>query len=509
MAQIDATTAEVALDLADLDAGRAVWRGGRSTAPRPPACRDVLCEALLVLGSGATAERDWPTPIGRSSGRPTSPSAAGLARWHLRARQELALMELVHAATSTRDALDPRPRGALRRARHRRGDGPEPRRRRARRTSTAGDCLAAATACAEASRRYGLATEPVANLWLAGAHALAGDDDGDARRRSQAALATRPRRPPASWPTSTAGCSRPGRSSATSSTTLPDLLDADDRPRASRAADDVGLSRAAILWALVHTIDDDDLGAAARGRVRRDHRADGLAALRAARRGHGRRRARAGSGDADERPRTRSSRCGARARRRSRRRRDGALADRCWSPAPRSATAGATRSRWLREAEAWFAERGYDRLVRRCRSLLGEAGAPVPRRGRGDSEVPDVAAGPRRHEPGGRRAQAGRRRAARTRRSPPRCTCRPKTVERHLSSLFDRTGVRNRQAPRRGGGRPPLLNWGWRPRCGASRRSAHHARHADQHPRDRRRRLPPVDASSRRPPLAASPSTST
>ena len=30
--------------------------------------------------------------------------------------------------------------------------------------------------CVEASRRYGLATEPVAHLWLAGAHALAGDD---------------------------------------------------------------------------------------------------------------------------------------------------------------------------------------------------------------------------------------------------------------------------------------------------------------------------------------------
>ena len=37
-------------------------------------------------------------------------------------------------------------------------------------------CLAAATACVEASRRYGLATEPVAHLWLAGGHALAGDD---------------------------------------------------------------------------------------------------------------------------------------------------------------------------------------------------------------------------------------------------------------------------------------------------------------------------------------------
>ena len=36
-------------------------------------------------------------------------------------------------------------------------------------------CLAAAQSCVDASRRYGLATESVAHLWLAGAHALHGD----------------------------------------------------------------------------------------------------------------------------------------------------------------------------------------------------------------------------------------------------------------------------------------------------------------------------------------------
>ena len=38
-------------------------------------------------------------------------------------------------------------------------------------------CLAAASRTApDASRRYGLATARLAHLWLAGAHALAGDD---------------------------------------------------------------------------------------------------------------------------------------------------------------------------------------------------------------------------------------------------------------------------------------------------------------------------------------------
>ncbi len=100
--------------------------------------------------------------------------------------------------------------------------------------------------------------------------------------------------------------------------------------------------------------------------------------------------------------------------------------------------------RWLRESEAWFAERQFDRLVRRSRALLGEAGAPVPRRGRGDSEVPaslrslgvtsrevDVL----------KLVVAGRT----TKEIAAELYLSPKTVERHLTSLFDRVGVRNRK----------------------------------------------------------------
>ena len=43
---------------------------------------------------------------------------------------------------------------------------------------------------------------------------------------------------------------------------------------------------------------------------------------------------------------------------------------------------------WLREAAGYFTDRGDAALARACRDLLRSAGAPVPRRGRGDSAVP-------------------------------------------------------------------------------------------------------------------------
>jgi DNA-binding NarL/FixJ family response regulator len=43
---------------------------------------------------------------------------------------------------------------------------------------------------------------------------------------------------------------------------------------------------------------------------------------------------------------------------------------------------------WAREALAVFVGRGDDRLATRCREVLRQAGAPVPRLGRGDTEVP-------------------------------------------------------------------------------------------------------------------------
>jgi DNA-binding CsgD family transcriptional regulator len=101
--------------------------------------------------------------------------------------------------------------------------------------------------------------------------------------------------------------------------------------------------------------------------------------------------------------------------------------------------------RWLRECEAWFGEHGFDRLARRARILLGEAGAPVPRRGRGESEVPGSlrALGVTSREMDVLRLVMDGRS---TKEIAAQLHLSPKTVERHLTSLFDRTGVRNRQA---------------------------------------------------------------
>jgi DNA-binding CsgD family transcriptional regulator len=99
--------------------------------------------------------------------------------------------------------------------------------------------------------------------------------------------------------------------------------------------------------------------------------------------------------------------------------------------------------RWLRASEAWFAERGLDRLVRRSRVLLREAGAPAPRRGRGDSEVPTSlrALGVTSREMDVLKlVVAGRT----TKQIAAELYIAPKTVERHLTSLFGRTGVSNR-----------------------------------------------------------------
>jgi DNA-binding NarL/FixJ family response regulator len=100
--------------------------------------------------------------------------------------------------------------------------------------------------------------------------------------------------------------------------------------------------------------------------------------------------------------------------------------------------------RWLREAEAFFGAGGYDRLARRCRTMLGEAGAPVPRRGRGDSEVPPSlrALGVTSREVDVLKLVG----AGRTNKDIAEALfLSPKTVERHLSSLFARFGVANRR----------------------------------------------------------------
>jgi DNA-binding CsgD family transcriptional regulator len=98
---------------------------------------------------------------------------------------------------------------------------------------------------------------------------------------------------------------------------------------------------------------------------------------------------------------------------------------------------------WLRECEAFFTATGHERTARRCRTMIGATGAPVPRRGRGTADVP---VGLRALGVTGRELDVLRlvAQGRSTRDIGASLHLSTKTVERHLSSLFDRTGVRNR-----------------------------------------------------------------
>ena len=201
-ARLDGLAAEVALDQADLERGGAARRrGGRRRRRHRPARGRVRGP---VRGRARGPRRE-----GMEAALPSYEQAAevaaehGLAQLHLRAQQEPALVVWTRG--------DLQPLFEVRDLAARYG---------AHITVAAMDlsladialstfdrdaCLAAATSCAEASRRYGLATEPVAHLWLAGAHALRGRSDRACRRPSMRRSPTTPTTRGSS-PTSTAGC---------------------------------------------------------------------------------------------------------------------------------------------------------------------------------------------------------------------------------------------------------------------------------------------------------------
>jgi DNA-binding CsgD family transcriptional regulator len=297
-------------------------------------------------------------------------------------------------------------------------------------------CLEHARRCVDASRQYRLATLPVANLWLGGAHALAGDAE------AMEAAAARALEPDPDDPR-----------------ILGDLW---GRVRATLAMvrdDGVGLRQALetmmtfvrvapvmssvfpnrMLWGLLHAIDDEDHGDAARVEL---EAADHLHAWPAFRHGLEMIRAVAAGRQGDGEEAT------ARFVEATSQRPDtvligfrhyvrhlvaeAALRDGWGEPA-----------RWLRESEAFFAAGGYDRIARRCRSLLAAAGVPVPRRGRGRSVVPPAlrAMGITSRELDVLELVAE---GLSNREIAERLVLSSKTVERHMSSLFDRTGIRTR-----------------------------------------------------------------
>lgn len=432
-AQVDAVAAYVALDQARLDDADALARRAVDAATRTsqPA---VACEALEVLGrvSDVTAPG---TSIGWFQQAADLAAAHGLAGWELRARHELALHQW--------GAGDLRPLRETRDLAARTG---------ALITQAVMDlsladvalggfdregCLSAATACVEASRRYGLATEPVAHLWLAGGHALAGDNV--AMEASLAdALARDPDDPRILGDAY-------GRVRATQAFVSDDLaalrghLDA-MMPYVEAAPPTTSVFPGRSLWATLHATDDEDGGEAALAASR--HWADTiwLESMTAA--NHfveavvrGRRGETAAAGELAERARADRDalRIGAGIRHSQQVLVSiAAIRDGWGDPVA-----------WLRESEAFFAAGGYERTARRCRLLIGEAGAPVPRRRATGAAVPPSlrALGVTSRELDVLQLVVEGRA---TREIAERLVLSPKTVDRHLSNLFDRTGVRNR-----------------------------------------------------------------
>ena len=98
---------------------------------------------------------------------------------------------------------------------------------------------------------------------------------------------------------------------------------------------------------------------------------------------------------------------------------------------------------WLREAAAYFAARGDDRVAAACRALLRRVGAPVPRpAGDGDLPGPLRALGVTEREADVLRLVAqglGNREIAE------RMFLSPRTVEKHVASLLSKTGLRRGQ----------------------------------------------------------------
>jgi DNA-binding CsgD family transcriptional regulator/tetratricopeptide (TPR) repeat protein len=434
VARLDAVAAAVAFDQVRL-AEAAELAEAALAAAQQTAQHEVECAALEVLGRVCASTADIAGARNWFQREAAIAEASSLAAWHLRARHELAILswsDLGFAAM--RETRDLAARyGALITM--------------AVMDLTLADvalmsfdregCLSAAQACADASRRFGLATESVAYLWLAGAHALAGDNAAMSAAIAEA-LARDPNDPRILGDLY-------GRVLTTRSIVagdfeaLPAHLDTMiEYTRIAPPTTSVFPGR--VFWATLHAIDDDDLGVAARMEYAETAARIGMPmfllaadAIEAVTLGR--------TGDTDDATalmrRTRAAQYRlplgtaqvhihemliARA----------ALRDGWGDPVT-----------WLREAEAFFAASGYDHVARRCRTMLGAAGVPMPRRGRGESEVPTAlrALGVTSREVDVLKLVAD---GLSNREIGTRLFLSTKTVERHVGSLLHRTGAPDR-----------------------------------------------------------------
>jgi len=420
-AALDAVGAHVALADDRLDEAQRLASAAVSGADRP----EVECEALEVLGRLATAS-DSVALFRRSA---DLAERHGLTTWRLRALQELVLTEAApdgdHVRELRRVAADAGAHLTIAQMDLVLAD-------MALNAFDRDTCREAAERCADASRRYGLASLPVALLWRAGAYALDGcGAEMEALLAEAAAVAPGDARTDAdAW----------GRVRAIYHALREDrtaLRHALDRSMEfTRVAPELeSVYPGQYWWALLHALSDDDLGLSARAEI---------AASRLVRTGSGNASLALVDAVVLGRQGRATEACAAVERAHT------AIGERNWSwYGLRLAAEGAVRDGWgepvlwLREAEAFFSDQGHDRVARECRTLLVAAGAPAVRRGRGRSTVP----------PALRRLGITSREldvlvlvadALPTREIAARLFLSPRTVEHHVASLLARTGSRSR-----------------------------------------------------------------
>ncbi|GAA1862560.1 hypothetical protein GCM10009836_48570 [Pseudonocardia ailaonensis] len=301
-------------------------------------------------------------------------------------------------------------------------------------------CLAAATRCVEAGRRFGHATLPVGLLWLAGAHALAGRD-----AEMEAALAEAAEVAPGDPRIAADALGRVRATRALLRGDRAELAEVLDRSmeyvRVAPATGAVFSGR--VVWAIVHSAADADLGAAARAEVAAAGYLDAVPVLAAVR----------SWAEAVAAGRAGGTGCSVEAASHY------ARGEELLTPATRASgtvhlarllvAEAALRDgwgdpvAWLREGEGFFFDRGQERLARDCRMLIGAAGAPPPRRRRGSAPVPPALRAfgvtEREHE-----VLALVAAGSTNREIADRLVLSVRTVEHHIASLLRRTGVRDR-----------------------------------------------------------------
>jgi DNA-binding CsgD family transcriptional regulator/tetratricopeptide (TPR) repeat protein len=429
-AQVDACAAQVAAGLGRLAEADELAKAALCAAENG-GLPEVACEALEVIGRVAR-QRDL-EEAERAFGRAAElASAHGLRLWHLRALHELGTIDQLR--TESVDRLEQArelavTQGAL------------------ALTATldlqiaaglnkqfrADEAMQAARRSADASRRFHLATLPMALIFQAAAHAIRGETpDMEARIAEAVSLA------PADQ--DVLGCAW-GHCRATSSLLAADLGAAHGQMAAG--AELLLSSPATIappflgLWPLLGALlDRGAQDAAARVRVAHGTRHVVVAALLgyadailAGRRGdHAAADAAFAAADRQMGPLVTWYRQYAR-----RLAAEAALADGWGDPVA-----------WLREAAAYFAARGDDRVAAACRGLMRRAGAPVPRRRTADGELP---ARLRALGVTGREADVLRLVALGlgNREIAERMFLSPRTVEKHVASLLAKTGLRRAQ----------------------------------------------------------------